>query len=53
MIFIVKDGLVSGKDKLSEVCLDLDLNGLLISDNQTNMGIYFIPETERFQMFKV
>ena len=33
--------------------LDLDLNGLLISNNQTHMGIYFISETERFQMFKV
>ena len=31
----------------------LDLNGLLISNNQTHMGIYFILETERFQMFTV
>ena len=28
----------------------LDLNGLLISNNQTHMGIYYILETERFQI---
>ena len=31
----------------------LDLNSLLISKNQTHMGIYFILETRRFQIVTV
>ena len=38
---------------LKTIFIGLDLNGLLTSNNETHMGIYFISKPERFQMFTV
>ena len=52
-LLLTKKAKTCGETKYTKKCWILDLNGLLISNNQTHMGIYNILETERFQIFTV